>query len=418
MTVIVTEMTMKRRENDKKETEMTDSNMARNIHMAFPCKMRFFNSPSSQRGMTLIELVMVIIIIAITAGVAMKAITPSITAGKVEASKKEMGIIADAILAYTRDVGAAPANLTGLTTNPGSYTTWKGPYLRNGFDQDTSDFHRDAWNTLYTYVAADSGVCLTSTGSGTNVTKRIAGAHTDLDSNTVRGTVLDIEDTPPGLIYRDSVTITITYPNKTGSDTTRNTTPTASGTYSFNGIPIGTHTITAIHSSTHDTVTSYLTVNQKLTLTTSNFKFGKALWRVANALSGNGLVLVNGSAKAYGTCSGAINDSVQFEIYNGTGKPDTLTSLTATYNGDAAYYKYIYWGTTVCDSTAPLDSSGVAIAFSSSKILNNDTKVTIYLKKFGTHPWLYSSCAMHAANMSGRTFTITFSDGSVITFTT
>ncbi|MCX6827334.1 MAG: type II secretion system protein GspG [candidate division Zixibacteria bacterium] len=377
---------------------------------------------SPRRGFTLIELLMLIIIIGVIAGVTMKSLTPNIRAGKTDVTRKEMENIAKAIMNYTRDVGAAPSNLTNLVTNLESYATWKGPYLINTFDQDTADYHRDGWNTLYTYVASDSGVCLTSAGSGSNVTRRIASAHTDLDSNTVQGAIRDIANATPGTTYGDSINIKITYPDKVGSTTTQTTHPTQSGVFSFNGIPIGTHTIEFVYLPTHDTIITYATVSAKLTAT-SNAKFGRAIWKAANAgtpPAGGTFEYVTSSASAYGNCVAAAQyDSVQFAIKNNTGSSINFTWLEATYDGSAAYYKKVYWsGTKVC-SSATYYSSGNRATFSSSQDLADGAQVTIYLKKFPTTNSCGAClCRNYAADMRSRTFSIKFSNDSTITFGT
>jgi len=101
----------------------------------------------NQKGMTLIELVMVIIIIGILAGVGMKSMDSALVTAKIESTKRELDALAGAVagnpdiisngcrvdFGYMGDVGSLPANLDALVTSPGGYATWKGPYIKNNF---------------------------------------------------------------------------------------------------------------------------------------------------------------------------------------------------------------------------------------------------------------------------------------------
>ena len=98
---------------------------------------------SQNYGFTLIEVVIVILIAGIIASVALRsAVTISDTA-RTEETKQELESLAIAIIGNTKlenngvrsdfgyvgDVGAMPPNLDALKSNPGSYSTWKGPYI-------------------------------------------------------------------------------------------------------------------------------------------------------------------------------------------------------------------------------------------------------------------------------------------------
>lgn len=369
-----------------------------------------------QKGMTLIELVMVIIIIGILAGVGMKSMDSALVTAKIESTKAELNALAGAVagnpdiisngcrvdFGYIGDVGSFPPNLDALVTNPGGYTTWRGPYIKNNFVQSTDDYKKDAWNALYTY---NGGVTIISTGSGNNITKQIANASSDLTNNTVQGVILDVEGIPPGT-YSEDVDITITYPNGTGGTTTSTINPSASGNYSFTGIPIGNHTIRAINTPTHDTLTSYVTMPPKSNVI-NNLRFGSALWGAGNSSSGNSLQYVSGSAQVDG------ND-IEFDIFNDTGSGITIDWLNATYvRSPAAYYERIRWGNnTVAYNTSPRYASGTQVNFSNSKTINDGSTITIQLQNFSTAQNGNGS----SANMAGVSFTVLFSDSSQISF--
>ncbi len=371
----------------------------------------------NQKGMTLIELVMVIIIIGILAGVGMKSMDSALVTAKIESTKRELDALAGAVagnpdiisngcrvdFGYVGDVGSLPANLDALVTSPGGYTTWKGPYIKNNFVQATDDYKKDAWNVLYTY---NGGVTIISTGSGSDITKQIANASSDLTNNSVQGVVLDVEGIPPG-IYNVDVDITITYPDGTGGTTTATINPSAGGNYSFTGIPIGNHTIMAVNTPTNDTLISYITMPPKSNVI-DNLRFGSALWAAGNGSSGNSLQYVSGSAQVEGS------DNVEFDISNNTGSDVTIDWLKATYVRDpAAYYERIRWGgSTVANSSSPRYASGAQANFSNSKTINDGSTITIKLQNFNTA----QSGSGSDANMAGVSFTMLFSDSSQISF--
>ncbi len=370
-----------------------------------------------QKGVTLIELVMVIIIIGILAGVAMKSMDSAISTAKVESTKKELDALASAIagnpdiisngfrvdFGYVGDVGSLPPNLDALVSNPGGYATWKGPYTKNNFVQATDDYKRDGWNVLYTY---NGGLTIISTGSGSNITKQIANASADLLNNGVHGVILDVEGIPPG-VYNSDVDITITYPDGAGGTTTASVNPSTSGNYSFSGIPIGNHTIVAVNTPTHDTLISYITMPPKSSVV-NNLRFGSALWGAGNSSSGNSLQYVSGSAHPEN------GEDIQFDIFNDTGTNIDIDWLKATYvRSPAAYYERVRWGnSTVVNNSSPRYASGSQASFSNSKTINDGSTITIKLQNFNTSQNGNGS----NANMSGISFTILFSDSSQISF--
>jgi prepilin-type N-terminal cleavage/methylation domain-containing protein len=372
----------------------------------------------SQKGMTLIELAMVIIIVGILSGVAMKTMDAAISAAKVESTKKEMEALAEAIVGnpdiissgfrvdfgYVGDVGALPPNLDALAVNPGGYSTWKGPYIRNAFAEAAEDYKKDAWNVPYDY---SGDITIISTGSGNNITKQIAGSASDLTANSIQGTVTDAEGIPPGIYFSD-VTISVVYPDGMGGTTTASTNPSTNGNYSFSSIPIGNHTITAVNMATNDTLLSYVTVPPKSTVI-NNLRFGSALWGAGNSSSADGLQYVSGSAQIENF------RDIRFNIFNNTGAIITITGLKATYvRTPPAYFERIRWGNaTVANSSSPRFASDQLVNFTNSRNINDGSTVTIRLQYFNTA----QNGAGSDANMSGVSFTVLFSDSSLITFT-
>lgn len=125
------------------------------------------------KGFTLIEMVVVLIITAVLAGVIVPLGFRHLEVKREDATKEEMVELHRAIVGYPKlgnfryvgDMGALPSSLDDLVTNPGStaYGTqtngvlmgWNGPYINMGEDSD--DYKTDAWGTAYDYGVVGTG---------------------------------------------------------------------------------------------------------------------------------------------------------------------------------------------------------------------------------------------------------------------
>lgn len=221
-----------------------------------------------QGGFTLIEIVMVIVIIGILAGMATMKMMTGIETAKHEATRSELNELARAIagnaavyaegartdFGYVGDVGALPPSLDALAVNPG-YSTWDGPYMSGNFE--SLGFRKDAWNVDYIY----SDTLLRSVGSGSNIDKVFASSSADLLSNSISGYILDADVNAPGAIYDDSLLIDLIFPDGSGGITISSINPDANGGFSFTGIPVGNHTLRVVYIPDSDTVEYELSVN-------------------------------------------------------------------------------------------------------------------------------------------------------------
>lgn len=223
----------------------------------------------SKKGYSLIELMVVIIIISIIAGVSVKSLKTASDTVRTERTKKEMDQLAFAVagnpslvsggtrtdFGYVGDVGSLPPNLDALVTNPGGYSTWKGPYLKDDYlsavGGSNTEFKIDDWGVPYGYSA---GATFTSTGSGQTFTREIANSVNDLLYNAVSVDVTDMGNKPPGSIYKDSISVNLTYPNGSGGTVTKTRVPAADGFVQLDSIPIGNHRLSIVYLPDNDTL--------------------------------------------------------------------------------------------------------------------------------------------------------------------
>lgn len=109
--------------------------------------------PLLQRGMTLIEILVVLVLIAVVMGVVGGNFIGKGEKAKADAARIEIGQIAQALDLYKLEVGRYPTTQEGLQAlvqAPAGANNWNGPYWKK------SSVPKDPWGNEYKYASPGS----------------------------------------------------------------------------------------------------------------------------------------------------------------------------------------------------------------------------------------------------------------------
>jgi len=114
-------------------------------------KKRYMMDDKRQRGFTLVELLLVLVILALIAGLVLPGIIGKAESAKAKAASSQISRISMSVESFYLDTGVTPSSLNDLVDEPSGVTGWNGPYIKNSL-------LKDPWGEPYKYrVPGDHG---------------------------------------------------------------------------------------------------------------------------------------------------------------------------------------------------------------------------------------------------------------------
>jgi len=239
------------------------------------------------RGVTLLELLVVLMILSIVLTAAVKTWDVTLERGRAQTTASKLDQLVNVIVGdpdyivagnradfgYVGDEGQVPLRLSDLVTPPfNPDSVWRGPYLRSTFNQSANGYRIDGWGDtiIYgreTYGSNDSLFVRSYGGRGVAdrsrwQTRRFPYTYSALTNNPVQGQVVDVRgksplevsDSAQRSVIISNLKVTLHWP-RNGEMDSLDKTGAAAPSFEFRGIPQGTHRLVAmyVNYTRHDT---------------------------------------------------------------------------------------------------------------------------------------------------------------------
>ena len=107
--------------------------------------MRFIQSSRRGLGFTLVELLVVLAILGLLAGLVGPQVMKFLGSSKTKTAKLQIDDLAATLDLYRLELGYYPTELKALVEKPSDVANWNGPYLKK------SDVPKDPWGFEYQY---------------------------------------------------------------------------------------------------------------------------------------------------------------------------------------------------------------------------------------------------------------------------
>ena len=130
---------------------------------------------SAQGGFSLIEILIVVALIALIAGMVANQVFGGQDKAKFNLARTKITSLAADVEQFEMDTGALPANLQDLIKEPGNAKGWLGPYAKEGA-------LKDPWNTPYEYRVPGEGAPFAIISYGDDRKPGGSGVDKDLSS--------------------------------------------------------------------------------------------------------------------------------------------------------------------------------------------------------------------------------------------
>ena len=92
-----------------------------------------------QAGFSLIELLVVLVILGLLAGLVLPNVLGKLSGAKYKAAKSQIVVLQNGIDAFALDTGELPASINELVEKPGDAEFWNGPYIKKSALTDPWD---------------------------------------------------------------------------------------------------------------------------------------------------------------------------------------------------------------------------------------------------------------------------------------
>jgi general secretion pathway protein G len=132
-----------------------------------------------ERGMTLIEILVVLVLIGVVLGIVGGNFIGRGEKAKADAAKIEIGQIAQALDLYKLEIGRYPSSSEGLqalVSAPAGASNWNGPYWKK------AQIPKDPWGHEYRYSAPGKGGPYDIVSLGADGAEGGDGANKDISS--------------------------------------------------------------------------------------------------------------------------------------------------------------------------------------------------------------------------------------------